>query len=90
MPGLNSHLARAFHHSETDPFFVGYKLAQLRRQENLTLEQQADALHLDLEQLAFLSLCQTPKDLVDVELLAGKVGMSAAKLAQLLGIPEMD
>jgi hypothetical protein len=90
MLGLNSHLARAFHHSETDPFFVGYKLAHLRRQQNLTLEQQAENLRLDMEHLAFLSLCQVPKDWVDVELLAWKVGMSAVRLGELLGIREVN
>ncbi len=90
MLGLNSHLVRAFHHSETDPFFVGCTLAQLRRQQNLTLEQQADTLHLDVEQLAFLCLCQVPKDWVDVELLAWKVGMSAFLLGEVLGIREVN
>ena len=89
MLGLDSHLARAFHQTQTDPFFVGYKLAQLRRQQKLTLEQQAEALHLDMDHLAFLSLCQVPKDWVDVELLAWKVGMSAFRLGDLVGIREV-
>ncbi len=32
-----------------DPSFVGHRLAQLRREQNITPEQQAQALGIDLE-----------------------------------------
>jgi hypothetical protein len=90
MSSTNRGFALALQHTRTDPFFVGYKLAQLRDQQGIGPEQQAADLGIDLESLAFLCLCKMPQTPDDVEALAQKAGMETARLAQVLAARPPD
>jgi len=67
--------------------FVGHTLARLRREQNITLEQQAQALGIDLERLTTLSSSRMPRDAADVRLVAARMGWETSRLANLLGVP---
>jgi hypothetical protein len=69
-----------------DPSFVGPRLAQLRREQNITPEQQAQALGIDLERLTALSSSRMPKDAAEVSVVAARIGWEAGRLADLLGV----
>jgi hypothetical protein len=69
-----------------DPSFVGHRLAQLRREQNITPEQQAQALGIDLERLTTLSSCRMPRDAAEVRMVAARMGWEASRLADLLGV----
>ena len=69
-----------------DPSFVGHTLARLRREQNITPEQQAQALGIDLERLTALSSSRMPRDTSGVSMVAARMGWEAGKLANLLGI----
>ena len=70
----------------SDPSFVGHRLAQLRRERNITPEQQAQALGIDLERLTALFSSQIPRDAVEVRMVAAQMGWQARRLAGLLGV----
>jgi hypothetical protein len=69
-----------------DPSFVGHKLARLRREQNMTPEQQAQALGIDLERLTSLSSSRMPRDAAEVGMVAARIGWEAGRLAGLLGV----
>jgi hypothetical protein len=69
-----------------DPSFVGHTLARLRREQNLTPEQQARALGIDLERLMALSSSRMPRDAAEVSMVAARMGWEASRLADLLGV----
>lgn len=71
----------------SDPSFVGHRLARLRREQNLTPEQQAQALGFDLERLTVLSSSRMPRDAAEVSMVAARIGWEVGRLAGLLGIP---
>ena len=54
MPLSDPILTLAFECTTTDPFFAGYRLARLRTEQSLTLDQQAAALGLSLDSLVGL------------------------------------
>jgi hypothetical protein len=47
--------------TSSDPSFVGHRLAWQRREQNITPEQQAQALGIDLERLTALSSSRMPR-----------------------------
>jgi hypothetical protein len=69
------------------PSFVGHTLARLRREQNITPEQQAQALGIDLERLTALSSSRMPRDAAEVRMVAARMGWEASRLANLLGVP---
>ena len=69
-----------------DPAFVGHRLAQLRREHNITPEQQAQALCIDLERLTVLSSSRMPRDTSEVSMVAARMGWEAGRLVNLLGV----
>ena len=69
-----------------DPSVVGYRLAQLRQAQNITPEQQADALGIDRERLTTLCSCRLPRDPAELELIAARIGWEVGRLAGLLGV----
>ena len=69
-----------------DPSLVGYRLAQLRQSQNITAEQQAEALGIDRERLTTLCSCRLPRDQAELELLAARIGWEVGRLAGLLGV----
>ena len=69
-----------------DPSFVGHRLAQLRREQNITPEQQAQALGIDVERLTALCSSRMPRDAAEVRLVAARMGWEARRLADLLGV----
>jgi hypothetical protein len=86
--GAESLHTLAFDRAAADPFFVGRRLADLRREQGLAPMEQAAALGLSLDALAYLALCRMPGpgETTAVERIAGKIGMAPGRLAQLLGI----
>jgi hypothetical protein len=69
-----------------DPSLVGHRLTQLRREQNITPEQQAQALGIDLERLTALSSSRMPRDATEVRMVAARMGWEVGKLADLLGL----
>jgi hypothetical protein len=69
-----------------DPSFVGHTLAQLRREQNITPERQAQALGIDLERLTALSSSRMPRDAAEVRMVAARMGWEESRLADLLGV----
>jgi len=69
-----------------DSSFVGHRLAQLRRDQNITPEQQAQSLGIDLERLTALSSSRMPRDTAEVSMVAARMGWEAGRLADLLGV----
>lgn len=69
-----------------DPSLVGHRLAQLRRELNITPEQQAEALGIDPEHLAVLCSCRLPTDMTGVEMIAARMGWEVGRTAHLLGM----
>jgi len=69
-----------------DPSLVGYRLAQLRQAQNITPEQQAEALDIDRERLTTLCSCRLPRDQAELELIAARMGWEVGRLAGLLGV----
>ena len=69
-----------------DPSLVGYRLAQLRQAQNITPEQQAEALGIDRERLTTLCSCRLPRDQAELELIAARMGWEVGRLAGLLGV----
>jgi hypothetical protein len=69
-----------------DPSFVGHRLAQLRRERNITPEQQAQTLGIDLERLTALCSSRLPRDAAEVRMVAARIGWEASRLAVLLGV----
>jgi hypothetical protein len=86
MPLADPILRLAFQRAATDPFFAGFRLDQLRREQSLTAEQQAAALGLSLDSLVGLYLCRQPKDRADAEIIAARLGWEAERVANLLGV----
>jgi hypothetical protein len=82
-------LSPAFRRASVDPEFIGYRLAQLRREQSLTPKQQAATLGISLYSLAGLCLCNQPKDLADVLKIAARMRVEAAGMAELLGVPTL-
>jgi hypothetical protein len=72
--------------TSTDPSLVGYRLARQRREQNITVQQQAEALGIDLERLAALCSSRMPQDRAAVEMIAARVGWEVKKTAELLGM----
>ena len=70
----------------SDPSLVGHRLAQLRREQNITPEQQAQALGIDLERLTILCSSRMPRDAAGVSMVAARMGWEAGRLAGLLGV----
>jgi hypothetical protein len=70
----------------SDPSFVGHRLAQLRREQNITPQRQAQALGIDLERLTALSSSRMPRDAAEVSMVAARIGWEAGRLADLLGV----
>ncbi len=70
-----------------NPSFVGHTLARLRCEQNIALEQQAQALGIDLERLTALSSSRMPRDAAEVRMVAARMGWEASRLANLLGVP---
>ena len=68
-----------------DPSLVGYRLAQSAAQ-NITTEQQAEALGIDRERLTTLCSCRLPRDQAELELIAARIGWEVGRLAGLLGL----
>lgn len=79
---------RSFDLSSTgaDPSFIGHRLARLRREQNITPEQQAQTLGIDLERLTALSSSRMPRDAAEVGMVAARMGWEASRLAGLLGV----
>jgi hypothetical protein len=71
----------------TDPSLVGHRLARLRREQNITPGQQANALGIDLECLTALASSRMPRDEAEVRMLAARMGWEAGRLADLLDVP---
>ena len=69
-----------------DPSLVGYRLAQLRQAQNISQEQQAQALGIDRERLTTLCACRLPRDQAELELIASGIGWEVGRLAGLLGL----
>jgi hypothetical protein len=69
-----------------DPSFVGHRLARQRREQNITPEQQAQALSIDLERLTALSSSRMPRDAAEVRMVAARMGWETSRLADLLGV----
>lgn len=69
-----------------DPALVGHRLARLRREQNITLEQQAQALGIDWERLTALSSSRMPRDAAEVRMVAARMGWETGRLADLLGV----
>ena len=68
------------------PSFVGNRLARLRREQNITPEQQAQPLGINLEQLTALASSRMPRDAAEVSMVAARMGWEASRLADLLGV----
>ena len=79
-------LSPAFLHATDDPVLVGYRLAQLRREQALTPQQQAAVLGISVYSLAGLCLCLQPRNLADVKSIAARMRVEAAGMAALLGV----
>ena len=71
-----------------DPSLVGYRLAQLRRAQNISQEQQAQALGIDRERLTTLCSCRLPRDQAELEMIAARIGWELGRLAGLLGVQD--
>jgi hypothetical protein len=69
-----------------DLSLVGHRLARLRREQNITPDQQAASLGIDLERLTALSSSRMPRSAAEVELVAARMGWEAGRLADLLGV----
>jgi hypothetical protein len=69
-----------------DPSLVGHRLARQRREQNITPQQQAEALGIDLERLAALCSCRMPQDMAGVEMIAARMGWEVERTAELLGM----
>jgi transcriptional regulator with XRE-family HTH domain len=69
-----------------DPSFVGHRLARLRQEQNITPEQQAQALGIDLERLTVLSSSRMPRDAAEVSMVAARMGWESSRLADFLGV----
>ena len=70
----------------SDLSFVGHRLARQRREQNITPEQQAQALGIDLERLTALCSSRMPRDAAEVRMVAARIGWEASRLAVLLGL----
>jgi len=81
-PGV---LRAAIEETATRPDFCGFQLAALRRRHNVSIEEQAASLGLELERLAKLALCRVPANQAEIDLIAGYVGMDPERLAEVLG-----
>jgi hypothetical protein len=86
MLGIDPKLARLFELLSREPFFCAYRLAQRRREQGQTPEQQAEGLGIDIEHLMFLGLHPVPRDRVDVEAIAWQMALEPRMLAELLGV----
>jgi hypothetical protein len=73
--------------TSADQSLVGHRLAQLRREQNITSNQQAASLGIDLERLTALCSSRMPRDAAEVRMLAVRMGWEAGRLADLLGVP---
>jgi transcriptional regulator with XRE-family HTH domain len=71
-----------------DPSLVGYRLAQLRQAQNISQEQQAQALGIDRERLTTLCSCRLPRDRAELEMIAARIGWELGRLAGLLGVQD--
>jgi hypothetical protein len=69
-----------------DPSLVGHRLACQRRAQNITPQQQAEALGIDLERLAALCSSRMPQDRAGVEMIAARMGWDVERTAELLGM----
>jgi hypothetical protein len=69
-----------------EPFFLGHQLAALRREYGQDFDEQALAFGMDPERLAFLALCRMPVTGSDLEKIAGRMGMEAEALGELLQV----
>jgi hypothetical protein len=69
-----------------DPSLVGYRLAQLRKAQNITAEQQAETLDIDRERLTTLCSCRLPRNQAELALIAARMGWEVGRLAGLLGV----
>jgi hypothetical protein len=58
----------------------------LRRERNITPEQQAQALGIDLERLTALCSSRMPRDAAEVSMVAARMGWEASRVAALLGV----
>jgi hypothetical protein len=65
--------------------FVGHRLARRRLEQNITPEQQGQALGIDLERLTALCSSLMPRDVEEVRIVAARMGWEASRLADLLG-----
>lgn len=70
----------------TDPSLVGHRLARQRREQNITPQQQAEHLGIDLERLAALCSSRMPQDMAGVEMIAARMGWEVERTAELLGM----
>ena len=75
-----------FDAAAANPRLVGHRLACLRRQQNITPEQQAQALGIDMERLTALCSCRIPWNAAAVGMIAARMGWEAGRLADLLGV----
>lgn len=57
-----------------NPSLVGHRLAQLRQGQNITPEQQVEALGVDRERLKTLCSCRLPRGQAELELIAARIG----------------
>jgi hypothetical protein len=69
-----------------DLSLVGHRLARLRREQNITPDQQAASLGIDLECLTALASSRMPRDAVEVRMVAARMGWEAGRLADLVGV----
>ena len=72
-----------------DPSLVGHRLAQLRQAQNITPEQQAQALGIDRERLTTLCSCRLPRDQSELEMIAARIGWEVGRLAGLLDVKDI-
>jgi transcriptional regulator with XRE-family HTH domain len=70
----------------SDLSFVGHTLARLRHEQNITPEQQAQALGIDLERLTALASSRMPRDAAELRMVAARMGWEASRLAGLLSV----
>jgi transcriptional regulator with XRE-family HTH domain len=80
-----------FNRLSREPEILGYRLARLREQAGVTPEQQAEALGISTDALAWLCKCTWPRTdrrAEDLAKHAGETGMGPARLAELLGVKD--
>jgi len=74
-----------FDAAAADPKLIGHRLARLRRQQNLTPQEQASSFGIDLERMTDLCSCRIPWNAAAVAVIAARMGWEVEKLAGLLG-----